>query len=120
MEFQLTPWKRGASAATLWTPSETSWPRNFLAILVVLLSMMCGYALQSWVTRPACGQQSYTRIYKAFEHDALRAVSHWKRLMRRIIRVRWGQLVFYIYGIRLQTLSASFRSRLGRYIRPGP
>ena len=119
MEFQLTPWKRGASAATIWTPTEASWPQIVVAILVVTLSMMCGRTLQSWATRPSDGQKT-PRVYQAFEHNALRAINHWQRLMRRTIRVRWCQLVFYVYGERLKLLSASFRHRLSRNVRPGP
>jgi hypothetical protein len=122
MESGMISWKRGSKAVVAWTPSAHYWPHMLAAIVVIALSMTCGCAFQAWATtRSQTQQESATgRTYTAFQHSAVRALRHWKGLMRRIIRVRWCQLIFHIYGTRLQALRSSFRSRLSSFIRPGP
>ena len=46
------------------------------------------------------------------------AIDNWEKLYRHAVRLRWCQLSWWHRGVRLQQMSADFRERLSRFIRP--
>ena len=81
----------------------------FLTLLTIAMTtwLMCKYL---------CNRQPAMRA----QHNAVRAIMNWQKIFKHVVKVRWFQLAFWLYGNRLQQLNQSFRYRLTTYVRPTP